>query len=540
MTACGRGRRPRLQLQPAFAEGDDGQAKSKRRDHTLRLRGVAKDFGDFLKHVPSSVRIQLMKNRNTIFTAILFTLALLCAAVAPKAFGVVPPPDGGYPGFNTAKGQNALLNLTSGTANTGVGWFSLSSVTAGSFNTATGAGALLFNTAAQNTAFGAAALLFNTTGFGNTAAGSAALLNNTEGFGNTAIGISALFSNTIGADNTASGTFALLNNIEGTSNTATGRDALFANTTGNDNTATGRSALGSNTSGNDNTATGMSALASNTTGFNNTATGRFALGLNADGAHNTAVGHSALLTNSSGTFNTAIGAGALFTNTGSNNVALGFGAGADATDGNNNVYIGTQVRGVAGENHRIRIGDPAVHAATFIAGIRGQTVPSGLPVMVEIDGHLGTTTSSKRFKEEIKPMDKASEALLALKPVTFRYKKEIDPQGIPQFGLVAEEVEKVNPDLVVRDKEGKAYSVRYDQVNAMLLNEFLKEQRKNEEQQATITELKRDFQMVSAQQQNEIQILSAQFKEQAAQIQKVSAQIQPNGPAAQLIALRAP
>jgi peptidoglycan hydrolase CwlO-like protein len=168
-----------------------------------------------------------------------------------------------------------------------------------------------------------------------------------------------------------------------------------------------------------------------------------------------------------------------------------------------------------GESNTIRIGDPAFQTTTFIAGISGATVPTGIAVIVDTSGHLGTTTSSARFKQNIKPMDKASETILALKPVTFCYKQVPDPQGIPQFGLVAEEVEKVNPDLVAHDADGKAYTVRYEAVNAMLLNEFLKEHRKGQEQDATISQLQTEL----AQQQREIKALSVQ-------IQKVSAQIE--------------
>ena len=321
---------------------------------------------------------------------------LLCFALLPKAEAVVPAPDGGYPGFNTAEGQNALFSLTSGSANTAVGWFSLSRNAGGSFNTAAGAGALLFNTADQNTAFGAAALLLNTTGEANTATGTAALLNNTMG----------------------------------TANTATGLGVLLANTTGSGNTATGASALGTNTTGDDNT-------------------------------------------------------------------AIGNLAGANQSTGSGNVYIGTGMLGVAGESN-----------ACYIRSIFGQTSASGIPVVINSNNKLGTTTSSKRFKEEIKAMDKASEALLALKPVTFRYKKDIDPAATAQFGLVAEDVAKVNPDLVVRDENGEIYTVRYDAVNAMLLNEFLKEHRKVQELEAN-----------AAKQQKQIEALTAG-------LQKVSAQLE--------------
>ena len=209
---------------------------------------------------------------------------------------------------------------------------------------------------------------------------------------------------------------------------------------------------------------------------------------------------------------------ALFFNTsGSKNIAIGLAAGANLTTGNNNIDVGNN--GVGGESNTIRIGTQGTQTATFIAGIRGTPITGGIPVGVNSSGQLGVAPSSQRFKQNIQPMDKVSEALFALKPVTFRYKKEIDPAGTPQLGLVAEEVEKVNPDLVARDDEGKPYTVRYDAVNAMLLNEFLKEHRKVQEQEATITELKKNFRATVAQ-------LTARRDEQAAQIQKVSAQLE--------------
>jgi Chaperone of endosialidase len=380
---------------------------------------------------------------KTATSLILVTMAL--ALFLSRAQAVVPPPDGGYPGFNTAEGQNALFSLTTGSANTAVGWFSLFSVTTGSFNTATGAGSLLFNTADQNTAFGTAALLFNTIGSNNTALGTAALLNNTEGSFNTANGFIALSSNTDGAVNTA-----------------TGAAALFHNTAGSDNTANGFNALNNNTEGDANTAIGRDALFRNTVGSNNTALGAFA--------------GSSLKGNS-----------------------------------NNNIDIGNP--GVAFESDTIRVGSE-FQTRTFIAGIRGvQTgVADAVNVLIDSAGQLGTMSSSRRFKKEIKPMDKASEAILALKPVSFHYKG--DNIGTPQFGLIAEEVAQVNPDLVVRDKNGEIYTVRYEAVNAMLLNEFLKEHRKVEEQEKTIAELK-----------SGMTALTATVKEQAAQIQKVSAQL---------------
>jgi len=193
--------------------------------------------------------------------------------------------------------------------------------------------------------------------------------------------------------------------------------------------------------------------------------------------------------------------------TGRNNIALGYQAGHNLTTGNYNIDIGND--GVAGESAIIRIGTGGTQTATFIAGIREAALAHGVAVGVGIttDGQLGVRASSARFKEAIKPMDKASEAILSLRPVTFRYKKELDPKATPQFGLVAEEVAKVDPDLVARDAVGKPFTVRYDEINAMLLNEFLKEHRKVEEQGAEIAELK------------------AALAKQAAQIQKVSDQL---------------
>ncbi len=333
----------------------------------------------------------------------------------------------------------------------------------------------------QNTVLGDDALL-NNTGSVNTAIGFQALNRNTTGNGNTAIGIDALYSNTTGGGNTAAGIYALFSNTTGFNNTANGESALYSNTTGHSNTANGVFALIINTTGEDNTATGFSALYSNTTGRNNTADGQ-----------------NAIRNNTSGSFN----------------VALGDHAGFNLTTGSNNIEIGN--RGVAGEASTIRIGKQETQTVTYIAGISGATVPTGVAVIVDSSGHLGTTTCSARFKEAIQPMDKASEAILALKPVTFRYKKELDPEGIPQFGLVAEEVEKVNADLVAHDADGKAYTVRYEAVNAMLLNEFLKEHRKVQKLEAAL-----------AQQEKKIEAL-------AAGSQKVSARLETSETAGQIV-----
>jgi hypothetical protein len=315
----------------------------------------------------------------------------------------------------------------------------------------------------------------------NTAEGEDALFSLTRGgTDNTAIGFNALYFNTTGSANTASGRQALYRNETGFQNTANGSIALTNNTTGGRNTAVGDSALFSNTSGVQNTANGVQALASNIDGDDNTANGDEALFSNETGNQNTANGRFALAINTTGSQNTANGVNALFNTTGNSNIALGFGAGSNLTTGDNNIDIGNG--GVAAEANTIRIGTTGTQTNAYIAGIYNATVAKGVGVVVDSTGHLGTKGSSERFKDAIKPMNKASEAIHALKPVTFHYKKEIDLEGIPQFGLVAEEVAKVNPDLVARDDQGEIYTVRYDAVNAMLLNEFLKEHRKGEEQ----------------------------------------------------------
>ncbi|HTG26980.1 MAG TPA: tail fiber domain-containing protein [Methylomirabilota bacterium] len=331
--------------------------------------------------------------------------------------------------------------------------------------------------------------------------------------GNTAEGGSgALFSLTTGTNNTAAGSSALFSLTTGSQNTAVGAQAL-KNNTASDNTAEGFQALVNNTTGFGNTATGWRALFQNATGFHNTADGFSALLRNTTGNHNTANGDEALGSNTTGNFNTTDGAHSLENSTtGSGNTALGFGAGDNVTTANNVICIGS---GVEGAN---------VSNSCYIGSVFGQTSSGGTAVFINSSGKLGTITSSRRFKEEIKPMAQASEALFALKPVIFRYKKEIEPQKIPQFGLVAEDVEAVNPDLVIRDADGKAYTVRYDAVNAMLLNEFLKEHRTVQEQKATIAQLKQNF----AEQQRQIETLTAG-------LQKVSAQLEVSKPAPHMV-----
>jgi hypothetical protein len=362
-----------------------------------------------------------------------FLIALTCFGLTPQAWAVVPAPDGGYPGGNTAEGQNALLSLTCGTYNAAVGFLSLSSDSTGSFNTGIGAGTLLANTADENTATGAGALLSNTNGFQNTANGAFALFSNTTGF----------------------------------QNTATSDVALFSNTTGSFNTAIGRNALHFNTEGIDNVAIGT-ALVDNTTGSANTAIGTAALGGNV---------------------------------TGNNNTALGSQAGS-SIDGSGNVCIGKGVSGDAG-----------VDDTTWIRNVY-DSVAVTRQVYVNQDNKIGTLASTRRVKDDIKPMDKVSETIFALKPVRFRYKKEIDRYRAPQFGLVAEDVAQVNPDLVTQNENGEVETVRYEAINAMLLNEFLKERKKVEQQEATIAELK-----------SGMEALTAMVKEQASQIQKANARL---------------
>jgi trimeric autotransporter adhesin len=421
---------------------------------------------------PNKFQTTILRTRNQLairlyggFLLIPITLACFGLSPAPNAFAVTPAPDGGYPGENTAEGDSALLSLTTGS---------------------------------EDTAIGFDALWVNKSGSYNTATGSEALFSNIAGHDNTANGVQALFSNT-GSYNTATGVDALANNTTGHNNAATGWYALFRNTTGHDNTANGYQALSGGpvftppATGNDNTADGSNALFNNTTGNDNTGSGYNALYSNTTGSHNTASGYEAL-----------------YKTLGSHNVGVGFQAGFNLTTGSNNIDIGAV--GNSGDTNTIRIGKGGVQTKAFMQGISGASV-TGSAVQVSSSGQLGVATSSARFKDEIKPMDSASEAILALKPVTFRYKQEIDPEGTRQFGLVAEEVEKVNPGLVTRDAQGKVFTVRYEAVNAMLLNEFLKEHREVQEQKATI-----------AKQQKQIEAL-------AAGLQKVSDQLELSKPA---------
>jgi hypothetical protein len=399
--------------------------------------------------------------------------------------------------FNTAVGHAALAANTTASGNTAVGFDALGANTTGPSNTAVGKHALVNNTfGASNTAVGYEALFFNSGGTGNTAVGFSALVGSplfTTGFNtavgqyalyannashNTAVGSDALRHNTTGFFNTAVGTQALVNNTAGASNTAVGSGALFFNSIGTGNTAVGSDALGGSpvpTTGNNNTALGMDALRLNNTGNNNTGLGNSALISNANGNNNTALGHNALSANTNGNNNTALGHNALNSNTtGNRNLAIGFAAGQNLTTGDHNIDI--VHTGVAGESGTMRIGG-VNQTRTFIAGIRGvQTgLANGVTVLIDSNGQLGTISSSRRYKQEIRDMGEASSALMRLRPVTFRYKQPSEDGSRPlEYGLIAEEVADIYPDLVTHTPDGAPETVQYHKINAMLLNEVQK------------------------------------------------------------------
>jgi len=424
-----------------------------------------------------------------------------------KAVG--PDTDGAIAGSNNGEGIGVLVSRTSGIWNTGTGFEALNHLTAGQQNTATGLRALNNDiNGGYNTATGVLSLFSNTSGFFNSATGAYSLANNTTGLRNTALGYAALYRNAGGEDNTAVGFAALYHNsVFASSNCAFGKSALFNNLKAETNNAFGVEALYNNLTGEPNNAFGTGALFANTEGSSNNAFGHDALRNNVDGEWNNAFGFEALKTNVSGSFNTAIGDS----------------AGFDIT-GDGNVCIGEGVLGQTGVNDSTYIRNINTTAQPIVAGVDGVTVDL-------TTGRLGHGVSSRRYKEQIKPMDKASEMLFALKPVTYRYKKEIDPKQTLDFGLIAEEVAKVSPELAIRDAKGQVANVRYNAINAMLLNEFLKEHQQVVEQQATIAELKSTV----AQQQKGMDVLTAQLNEQATQIQKVSAQIEMSRPVPKVV-----
>jgi hypothetical protein len=342
----------------------------------------------------------------------------------------------------------------------------------------------------------------NLTGSYNTASGYSALSNNTSGEYNTATGDGALYENTTGSNNTASGDLALELNTTGGANTAAGNSALVSNTTGSYNAASGYAALYFNTTGSYNTASGANALSSNTTADYNTASGYRALNSN-NGVSNTASGYEALYTNTTGTENTASGVHALAANmSGSNNIAEGYHAGYNLTTGSNNIDIGSP--GVKAESGVIRIGTitgtTSTQSAAYIAGLYGvKTATAGTAVFIDSSGQLGTVSSSIRYKEDIQPIADASERLLKLRPVKFRYKKaDVSGEKPIQYGLIAEEVAEVYPELVVRDATtGRIDGVRYDELAPMLVNEVQKQQSKNAAQDTRIRDLEQQVEKLT-------------------------------------------
>ncbi|MGH8100564.1 MAG: tail fiber domain-containing protein [Chthoniobacterales bacterium] len=384
--------------------------------------------------------IPFMRSINSVAALPVIALAIAWFALGQMAQAVSPPPDGGYPGDNTAEGQSALQRLTTGIQNTADGGYALYYNTTGNYNTATGYGALFLNT----------------TGFSNTANGEFALSSNTTGNANVASGFEALNNNTTGIHNTANGSFALFSNTGAGDNTATGYGALYLNSAGRQNTATGTLALFSNTTGINNTAVGVSALQNNTTG--------------------------------------------------SSNIAIGDQAGTG---------LGASV------NHCIAIGVPgagpfaALDNTCFIGSIFGEPVSDfGSQAQVYVDQFnvVGIMNSSRRYKHDIQPMDKASETLYRLKPVTFKFNS--DWKGTTQYGLIAEEVAEVDPGLVAR-RDREIVTVHYEQINAMLLNEFLKEHGKVAKLEAALAE-----------QQKRTTALLARVEQQEAKIEKVSAKLE--------------
>jgi trimeric autotransporter adhesin len=362
-------------------------------------------------------------------------------------------------GWNTANGNSALYNNTTGNDNTAVGYDALSSNTSGGYNAAYGYEALVSNTTGgHNVGVGLQALALNTTGSYNTAGGYAALYSNTAASGNTATGYFALFYNTA-AGSTATGYEALYANTTGAQNTAAGYQALYANTTGANGTATGYLALSSNTNGQYNTAYGSQALRDNT------------------GSDNTASGSESLLSNTSGEANTASGTFSLLYNTtGSGNIAVGYQAGLNIATTSNNIDIGSA--GAAGDNGVIRIGAAGSQNSAYVAGIYGVTTgaSNAVPVLIDSNGNLGTVSSSRRYKEDVQDMADASTGLMRLRPVTFRYKQAYADGSKPiQYGLIAEEVAEVYPDLVARSADGQIETVKYQVLDPMLLNELQKQ-----------------------------------------------------------------
>lgn len=373
--------------------------------------------------------------------------------------------------YNTGLGFGSMNLLTTGYANTAVGDWSMEAITLG----------------ASNAALGKSALAGNTTGSANTALGANAL--QTQSFGNagalwwswnTAVGFEALFANqpttiSTGDRNTAVGAVALRNNTTGRTNTAVGVDSLQQNTTGADNTAVGFESLLGNTASASNTAVGVRALATNTLGGENTSLGFESLRFNNLGNGNTALGTRSLNL-STGSWNVALGQGALsFLSSGDANIAIGLDAGQTLQTGQRNIYLG-HFGGAAAESNTIRIGSNSYQSKVFLAGVWSATTQyAAVPVVVDLNGQLGTVSSSRRYKQDIQDLGATTDRLLDLRPVSFRYKAQ--PEGPVHFGLIAEEVAEVMPELVVHGKDGQIETVAYHELAPMLLNEVQKQRR---------------------------------------------------------------
>jgi hypothetical protein len=331
-----------------------------------------------------------------------------------------------------------------------------------------------------------------TAGGYNTAVGYAALAINT-GSGNTAVGKSALSANLSGNENSAFGGGALTATTTGESNSAFGKHSLYSNLTGGSNAAFGQTSLYSNTTGSANSAFGQAALSSATTASYNSAFGMYSLYSSATGGSNSAVGAFSLRYLESGQANSVLGNSAL-TNlrSGSGNIGVGANSGYALIEGNNNIYIGSYVDGTANESSTIRIGRSADHSRVFIAGAYGVNVSAsiGQPVYIGNDGQLGTFNSSRRYKEDIRPIDNSAELVEKLSPVSFRYKKaQADGTKPLHYGLIAEEVEGIAPELVVYNAEGQVESVAYQMLIPILLDELKRQQQINSTQAAEIDRL---------------------------------------------------
>jgi hypothetical protein len=511
-----RGLRPPLHI----LQRDDGIYR-----RVIPLVNGSKGFPAF-KHY---MQVIIMKNINcrARMTPCLFSVAAFFA-MTQSAFGVQPPDvvvsdsagntamgsgvlNVNIGSHNTAAGDEALnINTTGsnnaafgydvlfvnsgGSGNSGFGSQALAALSSGNDNTAAGMNALYSNNGSFNTAVGMNSLYKNHTGTYNTATGYEALYNNvgnynaafgdlalfsnnsTNANNNTAVGHATLYTNQTGGGNTGVGTAAMYSNVSGSYDTATGFQSLNDNTSGAENTAAGWQALYSNVIASYNTAFGTQALYANDAtkngeGVYNTATGWEALYNNVTGADNTASGALALSQNQVGNGNTAFGTGALIGTTGANNVGVGYLAGENLGSGSNNIDIGTG--GSSSDNGIIRIGTQSVQTATVIAGIYGSNI-TGSVVYVNSSGQLGVQGSSERFKTDIATMPELSDKLQQLHPVTFHYKTE--PKGVLQYGLIAEEVDKVYPELVIRDEKGIVQGVRYEELAPMLLKELQRQQ----------------------------------------------------------------